>query len=135
VAISQDKRQSQRIKVCCKMEIAASEKDTAAPVVRPGHSVDLSMSGACVNTSHEVWPGQEIEVALSTNAAADLGLPSTLRGRATVQRVEPQEGGWWKVALAFAPGLAHSMEMAMYVTFLMCQQAGMVNQTLSPQSI
>lgn len=113
-----EKRQSQRLKVCCKMEIVALATRYGTDV-RPALSVDLSPGGACVNTPHDLCPEEEVEVVIHMDAVPEvLGLPEQLRGKARVRRVDFHEGGWRRIALAFSPGLSQSMEMALFVAFL-----------------
>lgn len=117
-----ERRVAERLRVCCKLEILAYP-DEARPSAGPAHSVDISSGGICANTLHRLRPGDEVEVVISTaDAAAALGIPASLCGRASVRRVEPQEGGWRKVALAFAPAFAQSMELAFYLAYLFGMQ-------------
>lgn len=121
---ARERRQAERIPVCCKLEIVAMP-DLARPAVAPALSVDISSGGVCANTPQLLKPGEEVEILISTAGAASvLGLPANLRGRAQVRRVETQAGGWRKVALAFAPTFAQSMELAFYVAYLWGQQDG-----------
>lgn len=121
---SEEKRHSQRLKVCCKMEIIALAARYGTDI-RPALSVDLSPGGACVNTPHDLCPEEEVEVVIHTDVVPDLlGLPEELRGRARVRRVDNHEGGWRRIALAFSPGLSQSMEMAMFLAFLYGAQQG-----------
>lgn len=113
-----EKRRAERLKVCCKMEIHAPGSRYGG-ATRPALSVDISASGVCANTPCALEPGTQVEIVINTSDAADaLGLPESLRGLAEVCRVQEHEGGWRKVALAFAPAFAQSMELAFYIAYL-----------------
>ncbi len=113
-----ERRQAERVRVCCKLELVASP-DMPRPAAAPALSVDISSTGVCANTAHHLLPGEEVEVVINTaEASAALGIPSNLRGRAQVCRVELQAAGWRKVSLAFAPAFAQSMEIAFYMAYL-----------------
>lgn len=125
VLCGSDRRHGERLKTCCRMQIVAPGND-----VRPAEalalSVDISEGGACANTAKALAPGELVEVVLDTAEAAQyLGIPPTLRGHAEVKRVDAQAGGWRKVALSFAPALAESLEMALFLAFLYGQQQPM----------
>jgi hypothetical protein len=120
-----NRRQAERVKVCCKMEIVGPS-GRARVESRPALSVDISANGVSANTPHELRPGEDVEVVISTGPASTvLGLPPLLCAHASVCRVEAQAGGWRRIALAFAPAFAQSMEMAMYMAYLVgLQQEG-----------
>jgi len=118
-----DRRQGERLKVCCKLEILATG-DRAAVSPYPALTVDISSGGICANTPTELKAGQFVDIVLDTSEAGVLGLPKALRGRAEVRRVEQHEGGWRMVAFAFAPAFAQSMEMAFFIAFLCGLQHG-----------
>lgn len=111
-----EKRRAERVKVGLKVLLQADH-----PVrVGPGITSDVSQGGICVMTRHELHPGQQIEITIPTHACpGELGLPGELRGRAVVQRVEEADHHTRKAALRFLPGLAHSMEWAFFMAFLL----------------
>lgn len=113
-----DKRRAERLKVCCKMEIHGPG-GRHGTTTRPALSVDISASGVCANTPYPLEPGTQVEIVINTSDAADaLGLPESIRGMAEVRRVQEHEGGWRKVALAFTPAFAQSMDLAFYIAYL-----------------
>ena len=118
VADTAEKRRAERLKVCCKMEIHAPGSRYGV-TTRPALSVDISASGVCANTPYDLEPGTQVEIVINTTDAANaLGLPESIRGMAEVRRVQAHEGGWRKVALAFAPAFTQSMELAFYIAYL-----------------
>lgn len=118
VSDTAERRRAERLKVCCKMEIHAPGGRYGVST-RPALSVDISASGVCANTPYDLEPGAQVEIVINTTDAANaLGLPESLRGLAEVRRVDVHASGWRKVALAFAPAFAQSMELAFYIAFL-----------------
>lgn len=118
VTCASEKRQGERLKMCCIMQIIAKREDLHE-TERPALSVDISEGGACANTTHRLAPGEMVEVVLDTAEAGQrLGIPAQLRGLAEVKRVESHGNDWRKVALSFAPALAQSLEMALFVAYL-----------------
>ena len=113
-----ERRHGERLKMCCMIEIVA-KRDDLRDVARPALSVDISEGGACANTTHRLAPGEMVEVVLDTAEAGErLGIPAELRGLAEVKRVESHGNDWRIVALSFAPALAQSLEMALFVAYL-----------------
>jgi len=118
VPCAYEKRQSERLKMCCMMQIIA-QRDVLQEAARPALSVDISEGGACTNTTHRLSPGEMVEVVLDTAEVGErLGIPTELRGLAEVKRVEAIGNDWRRVALSFAPSLAQSLEMALFVAYL-----------------
>lgn len=129
---SSNRRQAERLKVCCKLEVVAPV-GRGRVEARPALTVDISASGLSANTTHDLCAGGSVEVVLNTGeASAALGLPEALCAHANVCRVEAQAGGWRRVALSFAPAFAQSMEMALYMAYLFgMQQDGGANVALA----
>jgi hypothetical protein len=110
-------RQSERASVALNLRLWRGAGD---PLPDLAQSQDISASGIRLVTDLPMVPGEEISVAIPTRGCpSELGLPLTLEGKAVAKRVRTLAGNRHVVALAFHDALAQSMEMALYMAYLL----------------
>ena len=110
-----ERRGAARCRVPIRVEIAADAPDGKRRGQGPGIVEDISLTGACVATKHELKPGQRIEVKVPTETYRDgLCVPDEFEGTAEVMRVRPAEGRVRQVGIRFGSEFAKSIEFAMF---------------------
>jgi PilZ domain len=110
-----ERRGAARCRVPIRMEISADAPDGKRRGHGPGIVEDISLTGACVATKHELKPGQRIEVTVPTETFREgLCVPDEFEGTAEVTRVRVGEGRVHHVGIRFGGELAESIEFAMF---------------------
>lgn len=119
-----EKRRAERAYVGFKIQISAPNPVNSGHIVGPAILRDLSLSGACATTRHQLRPGQQIEVTIPTEGCPpELQLPPRITGRAEVRRITPRNGQSQRVAMSFLPPLSQNMEFAFYMAYLLGRQS------------
>lgn len=88
-------------------------------LVGPGIVNDLSISGMCLVTKHELKRGQRITVKIPTAVCPDsMGMPRAFTGQADTVRIKNLGENRSLVALKFLPELSENMEFVVFLDYL-----------------
>lgn len=124
---AREQRRAERAPVAVPLRLWRRDGD---PLPDTAESQDISASGVRVITERPVAPGDEIDIAIPTRGCPrELGLPPVLEGKAVAKRVRSDDGRRHIVALAFHDALAQSMEMALYMAYLLGGEGGLPRHT------
>jgi len=119
-----EKRRAERAYVGFKIQICAPNPVNSGHIIGPAILRDLSLSGACATTRHQLRPGQQIEVTIPTEGCPpELHLPPSITGRAEVRRIASRNGQSQRIAMNFLPPLSQNMEFAFYMAYLLGRQS------------
>ncbi|MBN2310068.1 MAG: PilZ domain-containing protein [Candidatus Hydrogenedentes bacterium] len=119
-----ERRESRRFEFRMKLSIRVDVPGREHRLIGPGIVQDISLSGVCLVTKHDLTPGQQVTVALPTNVCRDgLCLPEAFLGPAEVVWVTPAEKRCSRVALRFGAALVQNMEFVMFVEQLQSMAA------------
>lgn len=112
-----EQRRSERVPIGVPVRLWHADGDPLPDMAR---TQDISASGVRIVTECAVAPGEEVSVSIPTRGCPpELGLPALIEGKAVARRVSAGEGNRQVVALAFHEALAQSMEMALYMAYLL----------------
>lgn len=120
VSTGREQRRAERVRVNHRLAIRLKDTLSGEMTDRPAVFWDLSLLGACVWTRQRLWPGQWIDVMIPTEGAPhESGLPRAIEGRACVKRVRQRPDNTQQVSVSFGPSLAHSLDLATYMAYLL----------------
>jgi len=114
-----ERRQSDRFAFKFKVMISVADPQGDGRIVGPGRVMNVSQSGLCVATKHEVRPGDQVMLALPTKMCPDtVCLPKRFVGSAQVIRVENVKKDVNVVGMRLGDEFADNFEFTVFVDTL-----------------
>lgn len=115
----EERRHFARADATIRVTLVADDAKTRQRMVGPGVTENISESGMCLVTKHQLGLSQQVSLSIPTDRCpADLLMPATFEGQAEVVRVEPLSGKQNRVALRLGPQFTTNMAFAVFAEAL-----------------
>ena len=126
----QERREAERYTITVKLSVGANAREGAGSTVFPAEALNISRTGALIETIHPLVCSQSITLAIPTDQCPeDMRMPRAFVGGAVVTRVQSIGGGRYLVGLRFEESLVQGTEFIMFTEFL--QSTALTNWLLA----